>query len=114
MSQQLLTVDELWDETQRLTAELEQVQSRLARLQSGTTGVEIEADDEDVWNVWPYSWARDGWEKSRDFSRGRLHSFQGKLCDGSLATWRLAWENKKQRIRFWQTPHPEEISLEIV
>jgi hypothetical protein len=79
MSQQnALNVDELWDETHRLTSELQALQLRLDGLQPPPAD---EQEDEDVWNVWPYSWAVQGWNLSRDC----FHSFHGNLAGRQLA-----------------------------
>ena len=56
---------QLWNETQRLTQEIEDLQARLCLL------MEEESEDESLWSVWPYSWAATGWNAARN----RFHSF---------------------------------------
>jgi hypothetical protein len=63
---QSITTEQLWDETRRLTAEIEELQIRLEYLLDNAG-----EDDIDTWNVWPYSWAIAGWNHARQ----RFHSF---------------------------------------
>ena len=114
---QALTIKEVWNETQRLNAEVAALQTRLSRYEdleravpsstgSARRGENTEdATDQGVWDVWPYSWAISAYH----CLRGRLHSFHQKLLE-----MRLAQFNKRARAAFWQQPHHEEITLRLV
>ncbi len=108
-SQQALTIRELWNETQRLNAEIAALQTRLSHYENterpSHKNLKAEEDDHDVWNVWPYNWAINA---HRSFCEC-LHSFHGKLLE-----MRLARRNKRARVTFWQQPHHEEITLKLV
>lgn len=57
---------QLWNETQRLTQEIEDLQARLHILMDNEA-----EEDPSLWSVWPYSWAASGWQNARN----RFHSF---------------------------------------
>ena len=68
---QTISTEQLWDETLRLTAEIEELQARLEYLLDNEPEG---APDPECWNVWPYSWAIAGWNTARE----RFHSFHEK------------------------------------
>ncbi len=49
-------MESLRHQMQQLNAELQDMQERFADLE----------DDENPWDVWPYSWAIFGWQKTRE------------------------------------------------
>lgn len=49
-------MESLRNQMQQLNAELQDMQSRFADLE----------DNENPWDVWPYSWAIFGWQKTRE------------------------------------------------
>jgi len=97
-------IDELWNETERLQARVAQLQAQLAQVETQRE-TETPNKDEDVWNVWPYSWAQSGWSFANSFLSNRFHSFHEK---------RLMHKNRKSQRAFWQTPHPEDIEMKLV
>ena len=106
------TITELWDETQRLNEQVAALQQRLARYENVDETNEQAApvapradNDAGVWNVWPYCWALNAHRYFIEW----FHSFHGRLEEAHLA-----WRNKQARIAFWQTPHPEEITLKLL
>jgi hypothetical protein len=90
----ILTVGKIYDETRRLSMELEALQDRLLYLQDALPE-EWEAvsdvEAEDPWAVWPYCWAIDGWDSSCQW----FHSFHGKLIG-----LRLTYANRRSLRRF--------------
>jgi hypothetical protein len=114
-SQQAVLIDELWDETQRLNEQVAALQERLAMYEDvefeGSTSTRLTTlkaqarREEDAWDVWPYCWVLG----ARDFFACRFHSFHEKLVE-----WSLSRRNKKERVEFWQQPHPEDISLKLM
>ncbi len=112
MSQsQPLTITELWDETQRLNEQVTALQQRLARYENvdktheQAVPIVSATDNNAVWNVWPYCWAL----SIRRCVVEWFHSFHGRLEE-----MRLMRRNKRERIAFWQRPHPEEITLKLL
>lgn len=74
---QTISTEQLWDETLRLTSEIEELQARLEYL------LDYEADEIEapaVWNVWPYSWAISSWNNARE----RFHSFHATRAQHSM------------------------------
>lgn len=105
------TITELWDETQRLNEQVAALQQRLARYENvdetneQASSVAPQTDNSDVWNVWPYCWALNAHRCVIEW----FHSFHGRLEEVYLVR-----RNKRERIAFWQTPHPEEITLKLL
>lgn len=104
---QALTINELWDETQRLNEEIADLQARLARYENVEPASTRATDehDADAWNVWPYCWALSVRRRIAEW----FHSFHRRLEEV-----RLTRRNKQAREAFWQRPHPEEITLKLL
>ena len=49
-------MESLRQQMQQLNAEIQDMQERFADLE----------DDENPWDIWPYSWAIFGWQKTRE------------------------------------------------
>lgn len=111
--QNALSINELWDETQRLNDEVAALQQRLARYESVEAPAQFnenaeshdENRDAEVWNVWPYCWATNAY----GFCLKGFHSFHARLQNEHLKR-----RNRKLRTAFWRKPHPEDITLELV
>jgi hypothetical protein len=99
---QPLTMNELWEETERLRTKVEQLQTRLQLQQDS-----IASGGADVWNVWPYSWAVSGWQAAQIFCCECFHSFHG-----NLSAWRL--ERRNRRAVACLSARPEAVKLELV
>jgi len=102
-----ILIDELWNETERLQARVAELQSQLAQSQPAQSQIAqpVEEPCDDVWNVWPYSWAQSGWSFTRIFFADRFHSLHEN---------HLARRNRRVQRAFWQTPHPEDIELKVI
>ncbi len=59
-------MESLRNQMQQLNAELQDMRERFADLE----------DDENPWDVWPYSWAIFGWQKTREC----FHSVQCSMA----------------------------------
>ena len=59
-------MESLRNQMQQLNAELEDMQERFADLE----------DNENPWDIWPYSWAIFGWQKTREC----FHSVQCSMA----------------------------------
>ncbi len=65
-------MESLRDQMQQLNAELQDMQERFADLE----------DNENPWDVWPYSWAIFGWQKTREC----FHSVQCSMAQRNSAS----------------------------
>ncbi|HEX8550883.1 MAG TPA: hypothetical protein VF681_04945 [Abditibacteriaceae bacterium] len=74
---------QMWDETNRLALEIEELQIRLELLMDNAPTEEAE----DQWNVWPYSWAVAGWNSARNcfhsFHENRIGKPRAEVCEGA-------------------------------
>ena len=59
-------MESLRDQMRQLNAELQDMQERFADLE----------DNENPWDIWPYSWAIFGWQKTREC----VHSVQCSIA----------------------------------
>jgi hypothetical protein len=104
--------DVLWDENQRLRRQVALLEESLRDEQQARYELEDELDrllgessTHEAQTAWPYSW----FAAAHSFFVERFHSFHEKLF-----WWHLKRRNKSQRVKFWQTPHLEEIKMELV
>ncbi len=63
-------MESLRDQMQHLNAELQDMQERFADLE----------DNENPWDIWPYSWAIFGWQKTREC----FHSVQCSMAERAV------------------------------
>ena len=108
-TQQALIIEELWSETQRLNEEIAALQTRLSQYEdieysTPAEDEKVEAEP-DVWSVWPYSWAI----SAHRFLSERFHSFHENLLGA-----RLARDNRRARVAFWDQPHHEDTPLKLI
>jgi len=108
-------IEALWEETQRLNAEVAMLQSRLAAHEDSANEVQpdpesvlhpvTDAGTSDVWNVWPYKQAIDAYH----YFNNRFHSFHENLFVG----W-LGWHNRRAQAAFQQCRCQDEIKLKLI
>ena len=119
---QAISLEVLWNETQRLNealAALQKQQKQQLRAvekdgqRSASPGQDLPgrdlsgdfSEDSDVWNVWPYIWAKN----LQSYCVACLHSFHGNLLDK-----RLARHNQQARGALEQGAPQTEVTLRLI
>ena len=97
---QAILVGRLHEETERLRAEVNELQAQLC------LNAEDEETLEDLWGVWPYTWAQSGRGRVQFFFADRFHCLQGIHHNGPLARFK-----RKAREAFGGAGHADERAI---